>query len=163
MNFIKQKVVIKRSVSPKKDTMHSLIKELRRKKEEIIDHQGIKKVKNARILNQLKELPISKLYPIEFNIGSDYIKKILIYKQENPLLFTVGKLAPSILKKYPMLRNPEVIKSILIASGNPKLKINDINKLVEDIFFEGDQKKIDKNILIFIRNINKKNYGYLLD
>jgi len=166
MNFIRKKVVSKKQVLPKKEkeeTMRSLIKELRNKEEGIINHSGIKRVKSARIFNQLKESILARTYPGEFLQGSAFIKKILIYKQENPLLFTVGKQASLILNKLPELKKPEVIKSILIASANPKLKIEDINKLVLDLFSEKDEKKRDKNILLFIRNINKNKYGYLLD
>ncbi|GEM_PF-6730194 len=165
MNFIKPKVRPKPAHPKKesKETMRSLIKELRDKKEEIMRHPGIKKIENVRILNLLKESFIARTHPEEFLRGSAFIKKILIYKLENPLLFTVGKQASLILNKLPELKKPEIIKSILIASANPKLKIEDINKLVIDMFSEKDEKKRDKNILSFIRNINKKNYGYLLD
>jgi len=148
---------VDKPVNPK---MATLTKKLREKKESIIHHPGIIKIENERKYNALKNSVIAKAHPTEFTAGSDYIRKILKFKQLNPILFTVGKLAPQIIKEYPELRKPETIKSIMIATGNPNLSIEKIDLLVNEMF--ADPKQVDANVISFIRLINKKNYGYLL-
>ncbi|MEI8363998.1 MAG: hypothetical protein WCF78_00895 [archaeon] len=150
---------------PKKHPkMRKLVQELRDKKDKIIHHKGIIKIEKIRIYNKLKESPIAKEHPTEFIKGSECIKQILLYKQNNQLLYTTGKLAPYVLKKFPELNTPEVVRSILIATGNPKLELNDINNIVSEMFDTTVSEDARKGILFsLIRSINKKNYGYLVD
>ena len=150
---------------PKKHPkMYKLVQELRNKSNEIIHHKGIIKVEKIRIYNKLKESPVAKEHPTEFIKGSECIKQILLYKQNNQLLYTTGKLALYVLKKFPELNTPEVVKSILIATGNPKLEINDINNMVSEMFDAAVSENARKGILFsLIRSINKNNYGYLVD
>jgi len=150
---------------PKKNLkMRKLVKELRDKSNEIIHHKGIIKLEKIRIYNKLKESPVAKEHPTEFIKGSECIKQILLCKQNNQLLYTTGKLAPYVLKKFPELNTPEVVRSILIATGNPKLEINDINNIVSEIFDTAVSENARKGIIFsLIRSINKKNYGYLVD
>jgi len=155
------KLNIKSSKHPK---MRKLVDDLRDKKDKIMHHKGIIKLEKIRIYDKLKESGIAKEHPTEFIKGSEFIKQILIYKQNNALRYSTGKLAAYVFKKFPELNTPEVVKSILIATGNPKLGINDINKLVSDMFDPKVSESTRKGVIFsLIRSINKKNYGYLID
>ncbi len=152
-------------VKPKKLTrMEKLIAILKEKKEKIIHHEGIIKIENKRIFDKLKESVIAKAHPTEFIKGSGYIKQILLLKQNNTMRYSTGKLAAYVFKKIPELNTPEVVKCILIATGNPIFTSESVNKMVAEIF-DSEIPKAKRKTIIFtlIRSISKKNHGYLLD
>jgi hypothetical protein len=137
---------------------------IRKKKAE--NHKGLTDARKKKFSLQkefAKDQKLAKENPKEYKAGCIWIKKIIKYKKENKLIYFVGKQAEGVFKKYPELNSKEVVKSILVASINPKLDISQINKMVESLFSKSVSEKERKSIILdMIRSIKIENYEYLL-
>jgi hypothetical protein len=146
--------------------MKRKIIDLRSRQKSAEEHSGVLKLKKERsILKKAiaSQKPLAMEYKSEYKQGCLWIKKILEYKQKNKLIYFTGKQAVEILKKYPKLDSPEVIKNILIASINPNLNITKINSMVSKIYNKNISEKERKDIIFtMIRSIKIENYDYLL-
>jgi hypothetical protein len=140
--------------------------ELRNRRKKIENHKGLIDAKKRKLKLRkevAKDQKLAKENPKEYKAGCIWIKKIIKYKKENKLIYFVGKQSDGIFKKYPELNSKEVVKSILIASVNPKLDISQINKMVESLFSKSLSQKERKSIILdMIRSIKIENYEYLL-
>jgi hypothetical protein len=139
---------------------------LRNKQKKVVRHKGIEQLESKRFKlnlaaaeNQAFVLKNKK----EYNIGCKLIKNILEYKSKNRLIYLTGMQAEQILKKYPEINTPIGVKSLLVASLNPKLTTSKINSLVSEIFSKEMPLKDRKQIIYtMIRSIKPENYKHLL-
>ena len=146
--------------------MNKKVLAFKKRKRLIEEHSGIIKLKKDRSKlkrNFAAKTKIALENKLEYKLGCKWIKNILKYKKENELLYVTGRQASGVLKKYPELNNPKIIKSILIASINPDLTIKKINSMLIELF----NKKISEKervsvILSMIRIIDSEHYDYLM-
>jgi len=148
----------------KENLLKEASKELKKKTEKVSHHSGIKKIEKVRIIQAfIERSPVAKSHPNEFQQGLNYIKTILTSRTENQLKYATGRFANYFLKEHPEFDNPNVVKCILIGMANPELTLAKINHLVADMYSTEFVKAKQEALLMLLRDVNKKKYGFILD
>lgn len=115
-----------------------------------------KKALKKRAANSL----LAKNFPKEYKKGIEYIKNIILLRENTMHLYLIGKQKKLIFEQMPELNKKNTFKEILIATNHPMFDIYKINSLVETVFSKSETER--KEIIFeIISQFSHNNYGYL--